>query len=118
MRHVNNAVFFQYFEWARTKYWLELHGTTGVDSITFIVARAECDFKAELNLLDDIEIAVRIGELRGSSLDFVYEVKRTTDGTLAATGKVVVVLFSWTEHRKTLIDEELRTKIDRFQRGG
>ena len=118
MRHVNNAVYFQYFEWARTKYWFELHDATDIESLTFIVARAECDFKAELGLLDDIEIAVRISEMRNSSLDFVYEVRRVVDGTVAATGKVVVVHFSWIEQTKKQIDGALRAKIDRFQVGG
>lgn len=118
MRHVNNAVYFQYFEWARTKYWLELHAASDLESITFVVARAECDFRAELKLLDHIEIGVRIAALRNSSFDFVYEVRRVADGTVAATGRVVVVLFSWAEHNRKQIDGELRQKIDRFQMGG
>ncbi|HEY0592446.1 MAG TPA: acyl-CoA thioesterase, partial [Thermoanaerobaculia bacterium] len=38
--HVNNAVFLTYFEWGRTRYWMELHGgANGPESIGFIVAR-------------------------------------------------------------------------------
>jgi acyl-CoA thioester hydrolase len=118
MGHVNNAVYFQYFETARTWYWLALHDTSQIDAINFIVARAECDFRAELRFLDSIEICVRVGELRSSSLDFVYEVRNTRTGTVAATGRVVVVLFSWTDHRKVPIDDALRRKITEFQMGG
>lgn len=118
MGHVNNAVYFQYFETARTWYWLVLHGTRQMDAINFIVARAECDFRAELRFLDPIEICVRISELRSSSLDFLYEVRNGRTGTVAATGKVVVVLFSWNEHRKMKIDDTLRRRITEFQDGG
>jgi len=118
MGHVNNAVYFQYFETARTWYWMLLHGTREPSALGFIVARAECDFRRELRFLDPIDICVRIGEMRSSSLDFVYEVRHRELGTVAATGKVVVVLFSWTERRKMTIDDELRRRISAFEKGG
>ena len=118
MGHVNNAVYFQYFEWARTKYWFTLHGTREIEALEFIVARAECDFRAELRLLDHIDICVRIGEMRNSSLDFQYEVRRREDGTVAATGMVVVVLYSWKNGHKLQIDDDFRKRIERFERGG
>lgn len=118
MGHVNNAVYFQYFETARTKYWFVLNDGRAIRDLGFIVARAECDFHAELGLLDPIEIGVRVGEMRNSSLDFVYEVRHSVTGTVAATGKVVVVLFSWEDRRKIPIDDDLRRRITEFQKGG
>ena len=100
MGHVNNAVYFTYFEWARTKYWMELVGSTEPASLTFIVARAECDFRRELKMMELVHIRVRIGAMRRSSLDFVYEVARANGGEIAATGTVTVVLFSWAERQK------------------
>src|SRR5687768_18583250 len=46
--HVNNAVYFSYFEWARTKYWFDFTGRRGTRNLDFIVAHAECDFRREL----------------------------------------------------------------------
>lgn len=114
MGHVNNAVYFSYFEWGRTKYWLELMGVTRIDEIGFIVVRAECDFQRQLNLGEAIEIRSRIGEMRGSSLDFHTEVRRA-NGKTAATGKVVVVLFSWENQTKLPISDELRERVRAFQ---
>jgi len=121
--HVNNAVYFTFFEWARTKYWFELQGVDdrvdlGGTHLGFIVARAECDFRAQLGLCDRIEIRCRIGEMRNSSLDFEYEIVRPRDGVVAATGRVVVVLFSWKTNAKLAIDQELRERIRLFQEGG
>jgi acyl-CoA thioester hydrolase len=118
MGHVNNAVYFQYFETARTKYWFVLNETREIQDLTFIVARAECDFRAELALLDPIEICVRVGEMRNSSLDFLYEIRNATTGTIAATGKVVVVLYSWRERHKMKVDDDFRRRITEFQAGG
>jgi acyl-CoA thioester hydrolase len=114
--HVNNAVYFTFFEWARTKYWYDLHGTAPtLENLGFIVARAECDFRAQLGMKDRIEIRVRISEMRNSSFDFSYEIRKSDGGAVAATGKVVMVLFSWATNAKLSIDDELRRKVRLFQ---
>jgi acyl-CoA thioester hydrolase len=114
--HVNNAVYFTWFEWARTRYWLDLMeiDRPGPQSIDFIVAHARCDFLAQLNLADPIESRVRIGEMRNSSFDFHNEIV-TGDGTVAAKGMVVAVLFDWNDNRNKALSEEMRTRIRRFQ---
>ena len=113
--HVNNAVFFTYFEWARTLLWFELMESRDPREIGFIVARAECDFKAQIEL-EPIEIAVRISAMRNTSLDFVYELRKSRGGQIAATGKVVVVLFDWAKQSKVPIDDELRRKVEACSR--
>lgn len=115
--HVNNAVFFTYFEWARTLLWYELTGFGGATDIGFIVAHAQCDFKRQLNL-EPIEICVRVGELRTTSFDTHYEI-RTNDGRdLVATGKVVVVLFDWETRSKIPIGDDLRRRIAECSQDG
>src|SRR5687768_13106515 len=89
--HVNNAVFFTYFEIGRTHYWFTLNGGSRAFDIGFIVARAECDFRRQVGM-ERIEIRSRIGDMRTSSFDFLTEIRRTDGEELAALGKVVVVL--------------------------
>jgi len=114
MGHVNNAVYFSYFEWARTKYWLEMVRSQDPHDIAFIVARAECDFRQQLGLAEQIRIGVRIGDMRTSSFDFMYEIRRE-NGEIAATAKVIVVHFSWATNSKQPISDELRRTIKTFQ---
>jgi acyl-CoA thioester hydrolase len=111
--HVNNAVYFTYFEWGRTRYWFDLRGGSKPFDIGFIVARAECDFRLQLEM-EPIIIATRIGEMRTSSIDFLSEVRRE-DGTVAAVGKVVVVVYDWETQTKTRITDELRRAVRSFQ---
>lgn len=108
--HVNNAVYFTYFETARTMLWQELTGARGPRGIGFIVARAECDFRHQIGM-EPIEICVRIGEMRRTSLDFDYEIRRADGGALAATGKVVVVMFDWDRNSKVAISDEFRRTV-------
>jgi acyl-CoA thioester hydrolase len=110
MGHVNNAVFLTLFENARILMWFDLTGGSRPEDIGFIVARAEIDFKRQLGL-EEIEVRVRVGEMRGSSLDTLYEIRKTSSGEIAATGKVVVVLYDWALQSKMAISDELRRKV-------
>ena len=108
--HVNNAVYLTYFEWARAQMWFDLTEAKGApEDIGFIMARAEVDYVAQLGM-EPIDICVRVSQMRNTSLDTVYEIRRG-DGQVAATGKVVVVLFDWHEQRKIPISDELRQKV-------
>jgi acyl-CoA thioester hydrolase len=108
--HVNNAVYLSYFEWARAQLWFELTGGGNPMDISFIVARAEIDFKAPI-VLEPIEIAVRIGEMRTTSFDTLYEIRNRNGKQIAATGRVVLVLFDWKRNAKMPISDDLREKV-------
>jgi acyl-CoA thioester hydrolase len=112
--HVNNAVYFTYFEHARTLLWFELNGGSDARDVGFIVARAECDFRQQLGM-EPIDICVRIGEMRSSSFDFLYEIRKGNGRQVAAVGKVVVVLFDWQRQSKVTISNELRRKVMSLQ---
>jgi acyl-CoA thioester hydrolase len=108
--HVNNATFFTFFEWGRAQLWWELIGSDRPQDIGFIVAHAQCDFRMQVGL-EPIEIATRIGEMRNSSADFHCEIRKANGYDVAATGKVVVVLWDWARQSKVPISDELRRKV-------
>jgi acyl-CoA thioesterase FadM len=87
--------------------------------IGFILARAECDRlqKAQLKkqlAMEPIEIATRIGEMRTSSIEFLCEIRKA-DGTVAAIGRIVAVLFDWERQTKKPIGDDLRKKVAALQ---
>lgn len=108
--HVNNAVFLSYFETARTLLWFEITGRRGAGDLDFIVAHAECDYRLQLDL-EPIEICIRVGEIRNTSFETVYEIRKNKGTEVAATGRVVVVLFDWARQSKLVIDDEMRRKL-------
>lgn len=113
--HVNNAVFLTYFEIARTLLWFEISGGSEATDIGFIVVRAECDFRQQVSL-EPIEICVRIGELRTSSFDTHYEIRKSGSHEIAATGRVVAVLYDWARQSKKVIDDDLRRRLEECSR--
>ena len=114
--HVNNAVYLTYFEWGRTQLWFDLLGGEKPGDISFIVARAEIDFREQIEL-EPIEIRTRIGTMRNTSFDFLYEIRKAAGRQIAAIGKVVVVLFDWKTRSKVTIGDDLRRKVTSLQNG-
>jgi acyl-CoA thioester hydrolase len=117
--HVNNAVYFTYFEWARTQLWFAITGGSEPRDIGFIVARAECDFRQQIEM-EPIEVLVRIDAMRTTSIDFIYEIRKSRtlankDPIPAATGRVVVVLYDWKSQSKVVVSDELRRNVRMFQ---
>jgi acyl-CoA thioester hydrolase len=113
--HVNNAVYLTYFEHARTSMWLALTGGSDSKDVGFIVVRTECDFRHQL-AMEPIEIRVRIGDMRTTSFDTLYEIRTAGDMQVAATGRVVSVLFDWKKNEKTTITDKLRDKVRMLQK--
>ena len=114
--HVNNAVYLTYFELARTRLWFAITGGHAPGDISFIVARVECDFRQQIEM-EPISILVRVGEMRTTSFDFLYEIRKANNA-LAATGRVIVVLYDWARKSKMPLDDDLRLKIRGFQGEG
>jgi acyl-CoA thioester hydrolase len=108
--HVNNAVYLTYFEIARVALWFELTGTSDYRKIGFIMARAEVDYRQQIGM-EPIELRVRFGELRNTSFETLYEIRKQSGDELAASGTVVCVLFDWARQSKIPITDELRRKV-------
>ncbi len=135
MGHVNNAVYFQFFEQARTRYWLSLLSgespsaglshppSQHVDEhafqkINFIVAHAECDYVTPARMGESLLVGCRISEIGRSSFTFEYRIvtgEKTTseaESRVVASGKTVQVLYDWTDRKPIPFSDELRKKIE------
>jgi acyl-CoA thioester hydrolase len=88
--HVNNAVYATYLEQARAALY-EDRLDLDLGQVDTVLARLEIDFRAPIELDDDVTVAVDIGGIGRSSIPMDYEIR--ADGEVAATGHTVQVVF-------------------------
>jgi acyl-CoA thioester hydrolase len=90
--HVNNAVFFRYFESARIEYFRQLNGD-GIDSGPFspILAQTECNYLRPVHFPDNLVAEARVSRVGSSSLTMEYRLTSTKQDAVVAEGKAVVV---------------------------
>jgi len=100
--HVNNAVYFSYFEMARSGYYTEVVGHpfgTGpnADKRTFVIAEAHITYRLPAFYGEPLWCAVRVGWVSRSafSLEYRVEVEASALGQarVAADGSTVQVFY-------------------------
>ena len=112
MGHVNNAVYFTYMEQARSEWYRALMGITSVAEFDFILARAECDFKAPIGFGETVVVRVKLTKIGDSSFRFAYEIRSKASRTLFATGESAQVCYDYERERSIPIPAKFRRKLE------
>jgi acyl-CoA thioester hydrolase len=102
-RHVNNAVFFQYFEQARLAHlgrlgFLPTYTPGEGPRHSIAIAETTCRYKAPAYYGDTLRVTVRTREVKQRSFSLTYEVRREADGVLVAEGESAQVWID--EHER------------------
>ena len=108
--HVNNAVFATYLEIARSQVWHELFGGREAMDLSYFVKRLEIDYKRSINLYDEVNVWLRVGEVKGASFSFEYLVE--ANGAVAATAVTLLASVDNSTGKPRRIDPGLRSTLE------
>jgi len=115
--HVNNTVFFRYFETARIAY-LERCGFLAsyqADRVGAILRSTECRFRHALFYPDTVHIGARATAVGSDRFTLEYRVVSDAQGVVAADGMSVVVSFDYEQRTKTQLPEAVREGIAQLE---
>lgn len=117
MRHVNNIVYFRYFESARIAYFervgfLRHMGETGVGPI---LAETRCRFRLPLTYPDTVSVGARVEEPAADRFVMKYVVVSHARARVAAEGDGLVVSFDYRAGRKASLPAEIKERIREFE---
>ncbi len=117
-RHVNNVVYFRYFESARLEYvrrldWFEFERATGIGPI---LAATQCRFRKPLTYPDTVSVTVRTASVGEDRFILEHLVVSHRLAEVAAEGQGTVVTFDYGQGKKVPIPEELRRRIAELER--
>lgn len=118
--HVNNVVYFRYFESARIAYfaaleYLDLMRTTGIGPI---LAATECRFRVPLEYPDTVTVGARVSEVGADGFQMRYAIVSRRHGRVAADGHRRIVSFDYENKCKAPLQRELLARLARFESGG
>ncbi len=116
MGHVNNTIYFRYFESARIDYFrkLGLMDKWDEDGIGPILAHTSCQFILPVSYPDNLVIYTRVKKLGNTSMIHEYEVHSEKLG-LAAKGDSVVVYFDYKNNKKVPFSNQFKQAIENLQ---
>jgi acyl-CoA thioester hydrolase len=105
--HLNQSVYHELLEEGRAALITDLIRRVGSNHAhgSYVVAHVDLDYHTEVRKdHEEVEIAVRVGRVGTSSLQLEHEV-RLPDGTLAASGKTVLVAWDPASRGKRALTE-------------
>jgi acyl-CoA thioester hydrolase len=111
--HVNNVIYFRYFEQARIAYlerigWLRLKEEQGLGPI---VASTSARYRKALVYPDHLWIGAKVVEVQTDRVRFVYRLVSQKHQAVAAEGDVVVVSYDYRRGAKVPIPPAIRSAI-------
>ncbi len=117
--HVNNTVFFRYFESARVEY-LERCGLVESykrDRVGAILHSTACRFRRALFHPDTVLVGARVTQMDEDRFTMAYRVVSQRRREVVADGTGVVVIFDYRRRTKTRLPDAVRAAIEALERG-
>ena len=112
-QHLNNTVYFRYFEDVRMAYFNQI----GIMDFMRdnnkgpIVASTSCNFKAPLQYPDQLSIAARVTDIEAKKFCMKYLVFSHKLNKIAADGEALIVYFDYTERNSCKIPDKIIQQI-------
>jgi acyl-CoA thioester hydrolase len=111
--HVNNAMYFKYFESVRIAYFekLGVMGKATKDNVAPILAETSCRFKYPLNFPDTILVGSSIIENHSHGFLMEYGVYSQELEKITSVGTGRIVMLNYSTHEKVKVDTDLLNRI-------
>lgn len=119
MGHVNNIVYFRYFESARLAYFervgfLEEMRQSGIGPI---LATTTCRFRKPLIYPDRIRVGASANNLQRDRFTMLYCVESEALGSIAADGEGLIVAYDYNGKTKASLPDSVRQAIVELEAG-
>ena len=115
--HVNNIVYFRYFESARIAYFgkigfIEVMRSTGIGPI---LASTSCKFRKPLTFPDTVFVGARVSQVEEDRFVMQYRLVSQKLNAVAAEGEGLIVSYSYDKQKKVSIPSGVRKRIEELE---
>ena len=107
--HVNNVQYYRYIESARISYMRALKFFE--QDIHLVVASSQCKYLRPVTFPDQLNIGVRVEEIRSSAFRMSYLLWSTAQQQVVALGEAVMVSVDQENMQKTQLPECIKQRI-------
>ena len=112
-QHVNNIMYFKYFESARISYFgkinfMKVMNKTGIGPI---LASTQCRYKIPLTYPDYVTVGAKVDTIEKERFIMKYAVISHRHEKIAALGEGVLVTFDYQNNKKALIPDDIKKRI-------
>jgi acyl-CoA thioester hydrolase len=119
LQHVNNIVYFRYFESARMAYFHELDIWSYMEEtgIGPILASTQCKFRIPLSYPDTVSVGTSITNVEEDRFLMKYAVISHQHRRIAAEGEGIIVSYDYRGKKKAPLPQEIKSRIEALESG-
>jgi acyl-CoA thioester hydrolase len=111
--HVNNVVYYSYFDTAVTDHLVREGGLLPMESpVIGVVVETRCQFRQELNFPDIVDAGIRVTRLGNSSVRYEIGLFRHGEESPAAFGHFVHVWIDRKSRRPKTVPDGIRRALE------
>jgi len=113
LQHVNNAVYFRYFESARLEYFkrIKLLVNIAQSQVGPVLGETSCRYKLPITYPDTLVIGSKIVDLQEDRFTMEYQIVSKKLGKVSTIGKATCVMFDFKNNTKTNLPDEVKQAI-------
>ena len=115
--HVNNTVYFRWFESARIAYGgrIDLSESGDGHAIAPILAAINCNYRRQLKYPDTVHVGARIVRVGRSSLTMEHRLVSEACRAVVADGDSTLVAFDYAAQKSVPVPAAVRTRIEQLE---
>jgi acyl-CoA thioester hydrolase len=112
--HVGHHSYFLFFQDARIAYLKHLgHSEFDICGYGMILADANCRYKQELHLGDEIEVGCKISKIRTKAFIMDYQIEK--DQKVCATGSTTSLCFDYQKRQVVKLPQVFAMQVKEFE---
>ena len=113
--HVNNSVYFSFYDLGKTEYFKTINGGVIPDEIDIVVAHAEVDFIMPVFLTDEIAVQTTVRDIGNKSFELMQRIIDTKNNVVKCRCKTIMVGFDFKNNCSIPISQKWRDAISAFE---
>ncbi|GLT18817.1 thioesterase [Vibrio zhanjiangensis] len=113
LQHVNNVVYFRYFESARLSYFQKIHLLVDSSQTTIgpVLAETSCKYKLPITYPDTLLIGAKVVDLKKDRFTMEYQIVSQKMGKICTQGQATCVMFDFENKCKVQLPSEIKQGI-------
>ena len=113
LQHVNNVVYFRYFETARLDYFKQIDLLVNLhkSQIGPVLGHTECHYKRPVTYPDTLLIGSRVIDLQDDRFTMEYKIVSKKQAKVTTNGRATCVMFDFKMNTKAPIPDEIKQAI-------
>ena len=118
LSHVNNVVYFRYFETARIDYFNRTSLMTDIPKTNIgpVLGETSCKYFRPVTYPDTLSVGSKIVKLGEDRFEMEYAIFSQNQQQLTTKGRAKVVMFDFANQRTVPLPDSVRTEIESIEK--